>query len=187
MRNPSPRLDTSPDPALDAFLEELRRSTNTAEVLAGVYGVTLPALSRAYREHLAHTNPLVDQPTRRILRIALSDIDDAIAWGARALDVVASADDDARRSAADWTVHLNAYLSAAGGLAGDKPAARQLLPPRARLRSHWTFIRGATRRFQESYNFEFPPHDVYAMPNVPADERNLAPSASARSRWTSSR
>lgn len=29
-------------------------------------------------------------------------------------------------------------------------------------------------RFAGSYNFEFPPHVVYSMPNVPADERNLA-------------
>lgn len=29
-------------------------------------------------------------------------------------------------------------------------------------------------RFQGQYNFEFPPHVVYAMPDVSADERNLA-------------
>jgi len=29
-------------------------------------------------------------------------------------------------------------------------------------------------RFAGSYNFEFPPHVVFSMPNVPADERNLA-------------
>ena len=29
-------------------------------------------------------------------------------------------------------------------------------------------------RFQGQYNFEFPPHVVYNMPDVPADERNLA-------------
>jgi hypothetical protein len=29
-------------------------------------------------------------------------------------------------------------------------------------------------RFTGSYNFEFPPHVVFSMPNVPADERNLA-------------
>jgi hypothetical protein len=29
-------------------------------------------------------------------------------------------------------------------------------------------------RFTGSYNFEFPPHVVYNMPDVPADERNLA-------------
>ena len=146
MRNPSPRLDVSPDPALDAFLEELRRSADTAELLAGVYGVTLPALSRAYREHLAHTNPLVDQPTRRILRIALADIDDAIAWGARALDVVANADDTARRTATEWTAHLNAYLGAAGGLAGDADRRRANAAAAARLVSGCTGLSPAARR-----------------------------------------
>ncbi len=175
MRNPSPRLDVSPDPALEAFLEELRRSADTAELLAGVYGVALTALSRAYGDHLAHTNPLVDQPTRRVLRIALADIDDAIAWGTRAIDVACNVDDRARRTAAEWTDHLTAYLDAAGGLAGDATGTTATLPsPRASAPLARDFHPRRDERFQESYNFEFPPHDVYAMPNVPADERNLA-------------
>jgi len=175
MRNPSPRLDVSPDPALEAFLEELGRSADTVELLAGVYGVTLTALSRAYGNHLAHTNPLVDQPTRRVLRIALADIDDAIAWGTRAIDVVCNVDNNARRTAAEWTDHLNAYLDAAGGLTGDATGTRATLPsPRASAPLAQDFHPRRDERFQESYNFEFPPHDVYAMPNVPADERNLA-------------
>ncbi len=175
MRNPSPRLDVSPDPALEAFLEELRRSADTAELLAGVYGVTLTALSRAYGDHLAHTNPLVDQPTRRVLRIALADIDDAIAWGTRAIDVACNVDDRARRTAAEWTDHLTAYLDAAGGLAGDATGTTATLPsPRASAPLARDFHPRRDERFQESYNFAFPPHDVYAMPNVPADERNLA-------------
>ena len=175
MRNPSPRLDVSPDPALEAFLEELRRSADTVELLAGVYGVTLPALSRAYGNHLAHTNPLVDQPTRRVLRIALADIDDAIAWGTRAIGAVCNVDDNARRAAAEWTDHLTAYLDAAGGLTGDAPGTTAALPsPRASAPLAQDFHPRRDERFQESYNFDFPPHDVYAMPNVPADERNLA-------------
>src|SRR5215212_12092380 len=47
MRNPTPRLDGSPDPSLDAFLEELNRSADTAELLAGAYRVALPALAHA--------------------------------------------------------------------------------------------------------------------------------------------
>jgi len=175
MRNPSPRLDVSPDPALEAFLEELRRSADTVELLAGVYGVTLTALSRAYGNHLAHTNPLVDQPTRRVLRIALADIDDAIAWGTRAIDVVCNVGHNARRAAAEWTDHLTAYLDAAGGLTGDATDTTVTLPsPRGSAPLAQDFHPQRDERFQESYNFEFPPHDVYAMPDVPADERNLA-------------
>ena len=56
----------------------------------------------AYREHLAHANPLVDQPTRRILRQALADIDDAVSWGRRALDAVLSVDAGLPRAADEW-------------------------------------------------------------------------------------
>ena len=88
MRNPMPRLDVSPDAGLDTFLDELRRSTNTAELLAGIYRVAFVALAEAYRAHFAHANPLVDHPTRRILRATLADVDDAVAWGGRALDAI---------------------------------------------------------------------------------------------------
>jgi hypothetical protein len=176
MRNPTPRLEVAPDGALESFLEELSRSTTTAELLCGVYRVAYPALARAYTEHLAHANPLVDQPTRRVLRVALGDVDDAIAWGTRALEIVVSADADERRRADEWARHLAAYLHAAGGVAGDERVESTSTLPRARATSPSKpdFHPRRDERFQESYNFEFPPHDVYAMPDVPADERNLA-------------
>jgi len=71
MRNPAPRLDRVPDhdptaAALDVFLEQLDASRTTEELLAGIYGVLYPALANAYRDHVARSNPLVDQPTRRV-------------------------------------------------------------------------------------------------------------------------
>jgi hypothetical protein len=176
MRNPVPRLDVSPGTGLDMFLDELRCSTNTAELLAGIYQVAYPALAGAYREHLSRANPLVDQPTRRILRIALGDIDDAIAWGARALDAVVAADPEAHRAAGEWASHLNVYLDAIGAIAGDTPSGTgQTLPPaRSATSFKPDFHPRRDDRFHGSYNFEFPPHVVYAMPDVPADERNLA-------------
>lgn len=178
MRNPVPRLDVSPDTGLDIFLDEFRCSTSTAELLAGIYQVAYPAIADAYREHLSRANALVDQPTRRILRLALGDIDDAIAWGTRALDVVVAADPDhdPRRAADEWSSHLAAYLDAIGGIAGDRPSsASQTLPPaRSTTPFKPDFHPRRDERFHGSYNFEFPPHVVYAMPDVPADERNLA-------------
>ena len=175
MRSPTPRLDASPDPALDVFLAELSRSSNTAELLAGAYRVALPALGLAYREHYDGTNPLVDHPTRRILRIAIAEIDEAVDWGERALTAVASADEAERRAADAWAAHLEAYLTAAGGVSGDSPTAAMSLPPSRAATPHKPdFHPKRDDRFQESYNFEFPPHDVYSMPSVPADERNLA-------------
>ena len=171
MRNPAPRLDALPenDPsagALDAFLEQVDASQDTGELLAGVYGVLYPALADAYRDHLARTNPLVDHPTRRILKFALMDLDEAIAWSASA----ASAMEEKR----EWVEHLRAYLAAAGGIAGDQAVQaldRTRHAPRA---THHSFHPQRDDRFHGRYNFEFAPHLVYSMAEVPADERNLA-------------
>lgn len=176
MRNPVPRLDASPDPALDTFLDELAQSANTAELLAGVYRIAYESLAEAYREHLAMTNPLVDQPTCRVLRIALGEIDDAADWGRRALDALIAADSGAGRVADDWSAHLAAYLNAVGGISGDQPTGttQDIRLARAFTAQQPDFTPRRDERFRGSYNFEFPPHEVYNTPGVPADERNLA-------------
>ena len=176
LRNPVPRLDESPDPALDTFLDELAQSSSTAELLAGVYQIACESLAEAYRDHLAMTNPLVDQPTCRILRIALAELDDAADWGRRALDAVIAAEPETASAARDWSAHLAAYLAAVRGIAGDQPSGTT---PDIRLARDSAprqpdFTPRRDERFKGSYNFEFPPHDVYAMPEVPAGERNLA-------------
>ena len=176
MRNPVPSLDASPDPALDAFVDELAQCRSTAELLAGVYRITFESLAEAYRDHLALTNPLVDQPTCRILRIALAELDDAADWGRRALAAVAAAQPEPAKAAEDWSAHLAAYLTAARGIAGDQPGGttRDIRLARASAPRQPDLTPRRDERFAGSYNFEFPPHDVYNMPGVPADERNLA-------------
>ena len=190
MRNPVPRLDVSPEgdataPALDGFLEELLRSRDTVELIAGVYGVAYRAIAEAYRRHIAETNPLVDQPTRRVLRIALMETEEAIAWGERALPAAIDGASDpaaARHEADEWQLHLRAFLAAAQGVAGDEPPATRHPPavgghppaPRASQPFIPELHPRRDARFQGRYNFEFPPHVVYNMADVPADERNLA-------------
>jgi hypothetical protein len=179
MRTPVPPLDVPPDDAagLDAFLEELLHSRSTAELVAGVYGVALPALAEAYRAHLVGSNPLVDHPTRQIVRAALGETEEALAWGERALAMIRAADDAACAEADAWRAHLNAYLMAAGGIAGDDGSAGPSVaefPARATEPFVPDFVPARDARFTGQYNFEFAPHVVYAMDDVPADERNLA-------------
>lgn len=182
MRNPVPRLDVAPDddpkaPALALFLEELIRSENTVELLVGFYRVALPALRSAYRTHASNTNALVDYPTRRVLQHALPDLDDAIAWGERALAVVIAHEQDGEAIARQWETHLQACLDAAGGVSGNDAAPVEP-PGRFELRSREPFTPNfhprRDERFHGRYNTQFAPHSVYAMPDVPAAERNLA-------------
>lgn len=176
MRHPVPSLDTPPDQPLDALLQEMLRSADTVELIAGCWGVVRAALAAAYRRHLAETNPLVDQPTCRILRQALQDHDDALRWGEAALGALTAADPPAAARAEAWQRHLGAWLEAAGGIAGPAPSDRgvPLPPPRASGDFAPDFHPARDERFTGRYNFEFPPHVIYNDPRVPADERNLA-------------
>ena len=178
MRSPVPRLDlpAADDPTIEAIeelFEEMGRAPGTTTLITGVYGVVYPALHRAYEAHAAHSNPLVDQPTRRIMRAALHELDETLAWGAGALAALTAASDAEGRAADAWRRHIGAFLDAAGGLAGDAPPSTAPLPARAAERAD-DFHPRRDERFHGQYNFEFPPHVVYAMPDVPADERNLA-------------
>jgi len=171
MRNPVPRMDAVPegDPtarALDAFLDQVDAARDTEELVAGVYGVLYPALANAYRDHIERTNPLVDHPTRRLLRFALIDVLEAQEWR--------EAGTERRDEPMEWMEHLRAFLAAAGGIAGDAdvvPLDPARHPPRGTRHS---FHPRRDARFHGRYNFEFAPHIVYSMPDVPADERNLA-------------
>lgn len=175
MRHPMPALDAAPDPALEALLDEALRSTDAVELLAGSYGVIRGALAEAYREHLATTNPLVDHPTRRILRSALLDHEEALAWARKALGALTRSDPGAAGRADAWASHLAACAHAAGGITGPVPDESEPVPRRRALAPFQPdFHPHRDDRFAGQYQFEFPPHVVYNDPRVPADERNLA-------------
>jgi hypothetical protein len=189
MRHPAPPLDDPPSAELDAFLEELVRAENPAELIIGIYGVALPALRDAYYAHIHDTNPLVDHPTRRFMRFALLEVTEAIEWGDAAIPTL-TRDKAVAGSARDWKEHLEFYLVTARGIAGDPLISLQegddrrglnirsleppLPPPRARKPFAPNFEPRRDERFHGLYNFEFPPHVVYNASDVPADERNLA-------------
>src|SRR5947199_4465038 len=84
MREPPLGLEAVPHPALEIFFDEILSAPTTEELLLGIYDVALPALEAALEQHLADTNRLVDQPTVRLCRFALLEIDDMITFGAQA-------------------------------------------------------------------------------------------------------
>lgn len=174
LRHPPHNFHRPPDEALEAWLQEALRSRGTVELLVALYRVIKPALLEAYRAHLAETNPLVDQPTRRFLKFIIQEEEEMIAWGQAALGALVTTDAD-REAEAAWESHLRAYLEAAGGVlgAGERKAAAELPPSRVSgpLEPDWTPRRDS--RF-ESYNYHFPPHWVYAQEDRPASERMLA-------------
>lgn len=122
MRTPPHNLDKVPDVALENFVEELKRSESTLEILVGIYEVLKPACLAAFREHLSQANKLADHPTLRCLRIVVAEEEEQIAWGRAALQsqlvrLGTPAEDTALDS---WRDHLQACLAAAGGVQGDQ-------------------------------------------------------------------
>lgn len=139
MRSPVPNLDAAPEGGCIAKLDELFDSL--AQLSPGMavgllYHSAIPALAEAYALHVEGSNPLVDHPTRRIVKFAQQETLDAADWGRKAFAHIVASD-------------------------AGVPFESRFHPRR-------------DKRFAGSYNFEFPPHVVYNLPDVPADERNLA-------------
>ena len=135
MRTPPLHLDRVPDPALEAFFQELIHSRTTLELLTGVYQVLKPAAIAAMKRHIAEANPLADQPTLRLLKFILLEEEEQVAWGVSALEGLTKSQtsDEQAQLLATWAEHLRLYLLAAGGVEGnlDRPAAADLPPSRA--------------------------------------------------------
>ena len=175
MRHPVPALDTAPAPALERFCEELLWSRDTVELLTGLYRVAVRNLVLGYREFLDRANLLVDHPSRRVLRLALLELEENLVWGDRALEALLDREPTARSRSEAWMAHLDAYLAAAGGPSGADPIPDRSLPePRSATPFTPDLTPRRDSRFDGQYNFEFPPHVVYNDPRAPADERNLA-------------
>lgn len=173
MRNPVPRLDVSPDPALDRFFDELLTAKTTLEKIAGLYGVLENALLAAYQEHATYANPVIDFPTRHIVQHIIVDAEPAAAWGKAALAALTETEDAAQEAQA-WCDHLNAYLQAAGGIMGDQPRLETLPPTRASAPFEPDFFPVRDERFAQRWNFINPQRQVSMDENVPLDERTLA-------------
>lgn len=173
--SPVPPLDIAPDEALELFLQEVEQAQDTMELLAGVYRVAREDLVLAYREHMDTMNPLVDHPTRRVLRTNLQEQEEALGWGARSLGSLIGRSEANEARVRRWEAHLRAFLGQARGAAGDLPPSFAPLPPRrGGVPRSQDFEPRRDARFTGQYNFSFPPHVVSQQPDLPAAERNIA-------------
>ncbi|UUZ86153.1 hypothetical protein LJK88_23685 [Paenibacillus sp. P26] len=113
-------------------MEELIHAKNDLELTAGIYGVIKPALLAAYKKHMAATQQIVDQPTIRMLRTMILDLEDQLAWGGSMLRYLEESG-VYPEGAGEFRKNMTAFLAAAGGIdgLGEKEAA---MP--SRWRSH---------------------------------------------------
>ena len=110
MREPPLGLEAIPHPAMEIFFDEILAAPTTEELLLGIYDVALPALEDALEHHLADTNRLVDQPSVRLCRFALLEIDDMITFGAQAIGKLL--DQKTRQQSSAWLNLLDDCLAA---------------------------------------------------------------------------
>ncbi len=173
MRNPVPRMDVSPDPAIDRLFDELWTATDTLEKIVGLYGVIRPALLAAYQTHYDEINPTFDHPTWRMIKHILVDQNDIMAWGDAAVNaVVVTPEDEARAEA--WRRHLEAYLLAAGGITGELEQPSELPESRSDGAFEPDFFPQRDDCFTMKWNFVNPQRQVSLNDDVPLDERIIA-------------
>ncbi len=151
MRQPPLGLEEIPDAALQLFFDEILAAPTAVELVQGIYGKAIPALTAGIRRHLADTNHLADAPTVRFCRLALVELEDMNRYGEQA--VAALIDDTAAQEMAGWTALIDDCLAAAGGLDGAAEPVRVSLTRRFSA-TPYVYDRVPRRdaRFTDNYN-----------------------------------
>src|SRR5215475_4059716 len=100
MREPPLGLEAVPDPNLEIFFDEILSAPTTEELVLGLYEMALPALKTALENHIRDTNHLADQPSVRLCRFALLELDDMLKF--RAASIASLVNDNTRQNWSTW-------------------------------------------------------------------------------------
>lgn len=155
MREPPLHLDKVPDKKLERCMDEAIRAKDSLELLVGIYQVIKPELIRSIQKHLQETNPMMDQPSTRILKFILMEEKEMIQWGEQAVSaLIQNGGEQAKQAAANWKEHLTSYLIAAKGIAVDlEPKDFNLPEPRSNGKKYeMDPTPQRDSRFEDNYN-----------------------------------
>jgi hypothetical protein len=130
LRYPS-ELPACPSVEYAQFLDTLDQAEDTAQFLAGIYLVLKPRLISACQWHLSQCDPLIDEPSIRLLQRIITDETKSVLEGRQALDALRSTTD--LDGLLRWQARLEKMAEALGDL-GDlalrKGQKRQWPAPR---------------------------------------------------------
>src|SRR5438552_7556379 len=173
MREPPLGLEAAPDRSLEVFFDEILAAPTTEELLVGLYEKAIPALKLALEQHVNDTNRLTDQPTVRLCRFALLELNDLLEFGAQSLAALlpgsagspagqltaeapsrqACRRSQARERMSDWLSLLDRCLAAAGGLDGtQKTSAEKIQPLYSSKPYEYDRVPKRDQRFPDPYN-----------------------------------
>jgi hypothetical protein len=166
MREPPLGLDRVPHPALEVLGDEILSAADTGELLLGIYEIALPHLVRELGDHQTSTHILADQPTRRLCRGALLELEEMLEWGRSAIACLVKPED--RAGAAAWLNHLRLCAEMSRQDSNAAPA---------RLRSAQPFVFDPRPRrddrFPDPYNMGVNAEVFLYDPAQPADAKVL--------------
>ncbi len=174
MREPPLGLEVVPDGALEVFFDEILALPDTESLVEALYHQAMGAISIAIRQYAADANPLSDAPSLRVLRFALLEVNDMLAYGDEAVAALQrSAECTARETHEDWHPHLGKVLAAAGGITGPAPAGS--LPARRLSEQPYRYDRVPRRdeRFPDPYNMGVNAEVFLHDPAMPASAKCL--------------
>jgi hypothetical protein len=128
MREPPLGLDIVPDPALEAYFDEILAAPTTEELLLGIYAHAVPVLGASLEKHRSTTNPLADAPSVRLIKFALLEVEEMDDYGSQAVAAF-NAEIGARKTDIEaWLEVLDSALAAAGGLDGTSEKSDPAFP-----------------------------------------------------------
>lgn len=171
MREPPHGFEKIPDDRLASLMNECIYARSTIELLSGIYRVIRPALLKAYKEHLVLTNPLVDQPTCRMLKVMIMEEEEILAWGEQAITALLQTDEQ-RNECESWVQHLNSYVIHAQGamgfdpITGNQPSSQRAVDP---FQADFTPRRD--ERFTDLFNSVLSADEIYLDRTRHAKER----------------
>ena len=172
MREPPLGLDAVPSASLQVFFDEILAAPSTGELLLGLYEKALPALHAALQGHIKETNLLVDNPSVRLCRFALLDLDEIIAFGAKSIACLV--DESFRQKAGGWLDFLDQSLAASGSLDGNQPPKPLAAKP---IYSAEPFVYDKTprrdERFPDPYNMGVNAEVFLYDPSFPPEPKTL--------------
>jgi uncharacterized ferritin-like protein (DUF455 family) len=117
LRYPS-ELPACPSVEYAQFLDALDQAEDTAQFLVGIYRVLKPRLISACQWHLSQCDPLIDEPSMRLLQRIITDETKSVLEGQQALDALTGAAD--MEGLLRWQARLEKLAQALGDL-GDLP------------------------------------------------------------------
>jgi hypothetical protein len=173
MREPPWGLDDIPEAAYALFFDEILAAPSLEETMVGVYRVALPALVNAIQTHFHSTNPLVDQPSVRLLKYLKPDLEDMIAWGDDALNKMIE-HTGSGEEASLWVRRFQSYLSSAGGISGrEARPSSSPVPVNSKVPFVYDSVPKRDLRFKDPFNDNFRPEVLLYDPEIPPSTKVL--------------